>query len=584
MRLNRYKNNRLKIQIYKVFVLVLCAFALNSCGIIKKTDKSNEDPRIKDFNFNYHFLEANKQKILGDFEQALQHYTAALKVDDTQSVVYYEIAGILNMAGDYQAAVEYAKKAVSLDNTDNEYYKLLLTFVYRNAGENDLAAEVYTDLIKTHPDKINYYFELASIYATLDDTKSALKTLQSAEDYFGINEMISLEKEAIYDKLNNYDKAIAEIQKLVDNFPENSKYKTLLAESYVNAGRNTEAKAVYQSIEDQEINDGIIYFSMADFYRTQGDYENAFKYLALGMGRDDVDIDIKVRLMIQLLDIMGDDNYIIGNMRYLIEVLTDKYPEELKVRALSSDYYMITKNYEAAQKEFDIILAKDKSKYQIWEQALHLDFILRDMESMYSRSKEASLLFPNVIELYRFLVPSAYSTNNYTDVVEAVDYVAPLLFNDQPTLTEFLTMQGDALHKLNRHHESDSVYEMVLYKDSENVFVLNNYAYFLAERSEKLNRALELSTKLVELESNNSVYLDTHAWVLFKNQDYEKALVFIEKAISLDENNPVYYDHKGDILFKLNKIEQAVNAWKNSLEYGNDSIEIQQKINNKSID
>lgn len=584
MRLNRYKNNRLKIQIFKVFVLVLCAFALNSCGIIKKTDKSNEDPRIKDFNFNYHFLEANKQKILGDFEQALQHYTAALKVDDTQSVVYYEIAGILNMAGDYQAAVEYAKKAVSLDNTDNEYYKLLLTFVYRNAGANDLAAEVYKDLIKTHPDKINYYFELASIYATLDDTKSALKTLQSAEDYFGINEMISLEKEAIYDRLNDYDKAIAEIQKLVDNFPENSKYKTLLAESYVNAGRNTEAKAVYQSIEDQEINDGIIYFSMADFYRTQGDYENAFKYLALGMGRDDVDIDIKVRLMIQLLDIMGDDNYIIGNMRYLIEVLTDKYPEELKVRALSSDYYMITKNYEAAQKEFDIILAKDKSKYQIWEQALHLDFILRDMESMYSRSKEASLLFPNVIELYRFLVPSAYSTNNYTDVVEAVDYVAPLLFNDQPTLIEFLTMQGDALHKLNRHHESDSVYEMVLYKDSENVFVLNNYAYFLAERSEKLNRALELSTKLVELESNNSVYIDTHAWVLFKNQDYEKALVFIEKAISLDENNPVYYDHKGDILFKLNKIEQAVNAWKNSLEYGNDSIEIQQKINNKSID
>ncbi|MBN2776564.1 MAG: tetratricopeptide repeat protein [Bacteroidales bacterium] len=584
MRLNRHKNNRLKIQIFKVFVLVLFAFALNSCGIIKKSDKSDEDPRIKDFNFNYHFLEANKQKILGDFEQALQHYTAALKVDDTQSVVYYEIAGILNMAGDYQAAVEYAKKAVSLDNTDNEYYQLLLTFVYRNAGANDLAAEVYKDLIKTHPDKINYYFELASIYVALDDTKSALKILQSAEDYFGINEMISLEKEAIYDRLNDDDKAIAEIQKLVDNFPENSKYKTLLAESYVNAGRNTEAKAVYQSIEDQEINDGIIYFSMADFYRTQGDYENAFKYLALGMGRDDVDMDIKVRLMIQLLDIMGDDNYIVGNMRYLIEVLTDKYPEELKVRALSSDYFMMTKNYEAAQKEFDIILAKDKSKYQIWEQALHLDFILRDMESMYRRSKEASFLFPNVIELYRFLVPSAYSTNNYTDVVEAVDYVAPLLFNDQPTLIEFLTMQGDAFHKLNKHHESDSVYELVLYKDAENVFVLNNYAYFLAERGEKLDRALELSTKLIELENENSIYLDTHAWVLFKSREFEKALEFIVKAISLDENNPVYYDHKGDILFKLNRIDQAVDAWKSSLEYGNDSLKIQQKINNKSID
>lgn len=582
MRLNKLIKHQNKIS--KLLLLFMVASALSACGILKKTDNPDADSRIKDFNFNYYFLEANKQKILGDFELALQNYTAALTVDDTQSAVYYEIAGILNMAADYQAAVEYAEKAVDYDKTGNPYYKLLLAFVYQNAGQDEQAISIYKSLVKAHPDKINYYFELSKIYMQLGDVKSAIKILDEAEEYFGVNEMISLEKEACYNNIKDFDKAIAEIQTLVDNYPQNVKYKTLLAESFVNAGRNSEAREMYQLIGQNEIDDGIIYFSMADFYRTQGDYENAFKYLAKGMHREDVDLDIKVRLMIQLLDIMGNDNYIIGNMRYLIELLSDKYPNELKVRALSSDFYMMTKNYKEAQKEFNFILETDKAKYKIWEQALHVDYLLLDMESMYLRSKEASELFPNVIELYKFLIPSAYSTNNFKEVVDAVDYVSPLLFNDQQTLIEFLVMQGDAYHKLNMHQQSDSVYEIVLHKDAENTFVLNNYSYFLAERGEKLERALELSTKLIELAPKNPVYLDTHAWVLFKRQEYQIALDYIDKAINIDKTNAVYFDHKGDILYYLDQIENAVESWTKSLEFGNDTEEIQNKINKKSID
>lgn len=568
----------------KGLILILTISALSSCGILNKGGKSkDEDPRIKNFNFNYHFLEANKQKALGNFDEALREYSLALKVDETQAAVCYEISGILSLSGDYSGAVEYAEKAVKLDQTENEYYKLLLAYVYQINGQLDKSIDTYRDLIKSDSDKINYYFEVATIYMQKEEMKEAIKILNDAEAKFGVNEMISLEKESYYIKNEDYNGAINEIEKLVDAFPENAKYKTLLAETYVNAGRYDDAEIVYSSIDEEKINEGIILFSMADFYRTRQNYEKSFKYLAAGIKRDDVDLDIKVRMMLQLLEAMGNDNYMIGNIRYLLELMTDTYPEELKVRALKSDFLLFTKEYKEAQKEFNFLLEHDKSRFQIWEQALQLDFMLKDMESMFTRSKEATDLFPNVVDLYKYLIISAYATENYKDVINSVDYVSVFLLNDQELLIEYMLLQGDSYHKLNLHHESDSVYESILDKDSENVSVLNNYAYFLAERGEKLDRALELSSKLVELEGNNLVYLDTHAWVLFKNNDYENALGFMQKVIEQDQESFVYFEHMGDIQFMLEQVDQAVISWEKSVGLGNQSEQIEKKISLKNI-
>ena len=71
---------------------------------------------------------------------------------------------------------------------------------------------------------------------------------------------------------------------------------------------------------------------------------------------------------------------------------------------------------------------------------------------------------------------------------------------------------------------------------------------------------------------------------MFKNKQYDEALIFINKAINVDVKNPVYLEHQGDILFELGKIDKAVKSWESSVEYGNDSSIIKDKIKNKSID
>jgi tetratricopeptide (TPR) repeat protein len=568
--------------------LILSLFAgliLNflSCNVQKKAGIDKDDPRIKQFNFNFYFLEANKQKILGNYNEALQNYQMALNVDPKQAAVCYEIAGLLNLGRDYAAALEYAKRAVELDKTGNEYYLLMLAYIYQNNNLKQESLKVYEQLVKSHPKNIHYYFEISNLYQDDKKYSDAIKILDKAESVFGVMDMISVEKERVYHYAGDKEKALNEIVNLNEAYPGNPKYMTILAESYVNNGDYEAAKKIYDNLLSENQEEGIIYFSMADFYRIIGDYDKSFELLGKGFLREDVELDIKVKMMLSMLNNLNGDAYLNEKVGNLMEMLVLTYPNDLMVRAVNSDFLLYMQNYEAAQKEYDFILERDKDKFEIWRQALSVDFILQDMQAMYRRSKEATELFPNILEFYQYFVVSAYATNNYKDVSDAVDYASMLITNDQQMLIEFLSMQGDALHKLEAHHRSDSVFELLLYKDAENTQAMNNYSYFLALRNEKVERALELSTKLIALSPNEPAYLDTHAWVLFVNQNYDDALIFIDKALEKDQTNAVYLEHKGDILFKSGKQSEALDFWKKAAENGGNSEKLNEKIFQKKL-
>ncbi|MCK9254947.1 MAG: hypothetical protein M0P36_04080, partial [Bacteroidales bacterium] len=180
-----------KIQAIYIF-LILLVLSFSSCSILKKKEKTKDDPRIQNFNFNYYFLEANKQKILGNYGDALELYTLASKQDREDAATYYEIAGILNLAWEYSSALEYAKKAVKYDKFQNKYYLLLLANVYSNNNLDDEAIKVFEQLTKIEPLNINYYLKIFQLYKAKKKYSNALKILDKTETIFGISDYISL--------------------------------------------------------------------------------------------------------------------------------------------------------------------------------------------------------------------------------------------------------------------------------------------------------------------------------------------------------------------------------------------------------
>lgn len=568
-----------------ISLVILIALLLQSCSIFKKADETieEEDLRTRNFNFNRHLLEGARQKTLGNYEAALKNYSFAMRVDDTEPAVYYEIAGILSIQGDFPGALEYAQKAVDLDKHDNEFYRILLTDIYVRNNMLSRAIDVYEDLIKINPDQIVYYFELAELYFTIDNVRRAIRTLNRAEDYFGVMDFISLEKERMYRLDDNQRNAIREVQKLADKYPERTEYQVLLAESYIKSDMIQEAKQVFDKIDLQSIENGVIFFSIADFYRLIEEYDKTFDLLQKGFAAQDVDLDIKIKMMINLVTHMGEDLFIYKNASKLMDILMAVYPKNVKVRTLYSDFLIYDGKFEKAQKEFDFILNQEKSKFTIWEQALFLDHHLDDYEAMFERSKEASELFPNQPIFLLFYSISSFMTENYKDAVVAGENAQHIILDDDEMLIQILTFKADALRNLEKHEESDQTFEKILKINPDEVLVLNNYSYYLALRGEKLSKALDMSTRLMKLNDERASFLDTHAWVLYKNGKYDEALKFINRALEKEPQNPIHLEHKGDILYKLSNEDDALKYWLKAKQFEGESEFLEQKIEERTL-
>lgn len=100
---------------------------------------------------------------------------------------------------------------------------------------------------------------------------------------------------------------------------------------------------------------------------------------------------------------------------------------------------------------------------------------------------------------------------------------------------------------------------------------LNNLGYFLAERNEKLNEALELIQKAVAIDPTNPSYLDSLGWVYFKLDKLDEAERYLKSAIRLSSGSPTVFEHLGDVYQKQEKPEMARSVWQKALKLSSEN-------------
>lgn len=570
-----------------LFVLALL-LSVSVCFGQKKGAKHEKKTVEKsfDFNFSYYFLEGLRCKGLFDFDGAIKYFTRALTIDNTQAAAYYEIASVLIVSGDYVSALSYAEKSVFYDKTNNVAYLDQLIFTYLVNNQQEKAIPIYRKLIAINPNSMQNYYELSDIYKKLGKYKEAIKVLDMSEEHLGIVDAIIVQKEIMYEKMGNKEKSFAELIKLRDAYPGNPSYKAMLAEAYFQNKELDRAAAEFAELEKMQIDDGLVYLSLAEYHRAvDAQYFKYFALLEKAFLCDDESMtyDLKMQMLHQLLSFASTDDYIKVQLKRLVSIVEKQYTSDVALCAIKADIAMLNNDYKDVQKNLIEIVETDKSSYEMWEHLLSIDYHLNDYDNLYVHSKEATELFPNILMTYQYYVVSAYLKKKFDEVVEAVDYASMLSVDNQEVMIDMLSMQGDAYNALKNYEKADSVYEYILFKDSDHESVLNNYSYDLAVRNEKLSRALELSSHLIELNPDNPTYIDTHAWVLYRNGKLEQALSQMNRAIEKDGSNAVYFEHRGDILFSLGKVDEAVEDWKKALELNPENETVESKIKTKSL-
>lgn len=534
-------------------------------------------------NFEYLFFNANKEKVLGNYELAETYYSQALRINPNSAATMYELANIYLFQNNKNQALFYSKKAATID-PNNVWYQLLYADCLKESKNIAEYAKVYEGLVKKNPNKVEFYYELANAYLFQGKTNDALKTYDKVEERTGISEEVSLQKLKIYRSLKNYDKAVEEANKLIKAYPKEAKYFGMLGELYQDKGQPDKAFDAYNDLLRIDPNNAYVHLSIADYYRSKKENEKAFEEIKLAFKSKDLDIDTKVKILLSYYSITEVYADLKGDADELCKIIVEVHPDEAKAFSIYGDFLYRDKKNEEARTQFRKAIALDKEKYAIWNQLLVLDSDLNDYEALQKDSKEAMELFPNQPIPYFFNGAANIQLKKYEEAVEAFTTGKEFVFGNDLLLAQFYANIGDAQNQLKNHSASDEAYEKALEIDPNSAYVLNNYSYYLSLRKTNLERAEALSKKCNQVEPNNSSYQDTYGWILYQMNKLEDAKLWIAKAIDNGgKGNATLLEHYGDVMFKLGNTEEALKYWLNAQKIGGASNLIDKKIADKKL-
>jgi len=112
-------------------------------------------------------------------------------------------------------------------------------------------------------------------------------------------------------------------------------------------------------------------------------------------------------------------------------------------------------------------------------------------------------------------------------------------------------IQGTLYYQQGKLNPAIEAYQRTLELDSLHAGALNNLAWIYTQLNVRLDEALGLSKRSLELEPDNPYYLDTMAEVYFLKKEYYRALTYMRKAMAQDPPNIEYYRRRLEIIKSL---------------------------------
>lgn len=545
------------------------------------TETSEQLTQEKKSEFEYLFVEALKHKMNGDTDLAVQYFNACLEIDSKSAASMYEIANIHASKGELISAKLLLEQAINI-NPDNKWYKLLLAQIYQGNKQFLKASNVYEGLIEKDPDNIDYYFFNALLLTNAEEYDAAIKAYNELEKKTGFNEQISLARQHLYRKAGKNKDAYEEIENLIEFNPNVPEYYGVMADMYKEDGNMKKALEYYEKVLEIDPTNGFVHFSLATFYIQNNEPEKGYKHAEQGFSNPDVEIETKIQLYLMMASAPDDMNISSEHVEKLIKLIIVAHPNDSRSHSILADYFIQNQRQEEAREHMIKALEIDPNTYPLWEQLIITDNQLSDFEGMVTNSTKALELFPTQPLLYVLNAVGNIQLKDYVSAIKTLETGIAYVGDNKRMEAQFKLYMAEAYYNLNDSDKAFSSYEKVIEIEPDNFMAMNNYAYYLSLRNENLEKAEILSGRVVQANPDNATYLDTHAWVLFKKKEYRLAKFYMDTALKNGgDTNAVVVEHYGDILYMLDKIEEAINYWEQSLNMGNESATLKQKISEK---
>lgn len=530
------------------------------------------------------YLQAIKSLENRDINTGQNLLEQAVSLDSTHLKANLDLMRIYFAQRNYDGAESLAKRLIKLQ-PENENNWIALADIYKATESYDELLKVFDTLIELKPDSPAFYYDKAFTLSLAEKFEAALDLYNQIEKKFGVDDRLFAARKDIYMRQDNTKKAIAEAKAYLAFKPEESNPYLMMANLYLDIGEPKDALKILDKAESKFPNEAYIPLTKADAYHSLDMNDEVFVELKKSFVNESLPIAVKIRTIYNILQEYDEatSSHIAVE---LSKTLVKSHPQQADAQAVYGDIMLQSGKYAEAHAAFIKALGLNKTLDFIWEQLLQLEVSMNKLEDAQKHGLEAVDLFPNNAMIllytgYAHLLDQKYAVAR-SFLEEALNRANP---DNSNLMVQIYSSLGDTYHALKMDATSNVAYEEALKLDSNNTYVLNNFAYYLALRKEGLSKAASMSKKANEINPDNASFQDTYAWVLFQQENYKEALVWIDKAINLaDEPSSTLMEHKGDILYKLGNQKEALDFWKKAGQFpdAESNEKLHQKIKEKT--
>ena len=541
------------------FGLSIALLLVSICSLAEDTVSTSYDA---------FFLEAMIQRQKGNNDAAFDLLRHCIKLNPQAAEAYYYLAQYYQILRNDSLANRYYLKAVELE-PDNATFLETVGQMYISQQNYEKAISVVEQLYQQDKSREELLEMLFTLYQQTDNTDKAIETLERMEAGEGKSERLSYAKSDIYTKMGNKQAAIAEMKALADQYPNDLNYKGLYADMLLRNDEEQQALKIYQDILAEEPENTRAQISLRSYYRVQGETEKVDSMTELILLNKHTTNDQRILLMRQMVTDSERDGGDSTRVLEMFHKLLAQPQQDADIATLCAAYMDLKKMPQdsvRAMLELVLRIAPDNAAARL--QLVGYAWDRKDQDEVIALCQEARQYNPEEMAFYYYQGMAYYQKDNHDKALEAFQNGIGVINEDSnpAIVSDFYAVMGDLLHQKGLTREAFEAYDSCLQWKEDNIMCLNNYAYFLSELGEQLNKAEQMSYKTVKAEPKSPTYLDTYAWILFMQKRYAEAKIYIEQALQNDsDSSAVITEHAGDIYIQNKDVDRAVELWQQAL-------------------
>ncbi len=559
-------------------LLTLLCLLLTACASTSthqaETPRHQKPPMSLD-RMQPQFLYLAAERALHDQQPALaiRFLSALIKKDPAATMPRLELVDLL-LASQRKPQLQLAQKLLEnmpeqatslLTPTEHIDFELLYAKVLLANQHNEKAKLLLEGLLPKGPKNLDVRTMLIGLHINNKDYKQAHQLITQGLKVDAQPRLYYMQAQ-LYRQQKHYKKAERSLVKMQKKYPELE--DVVLQRSQLAAQQKQAKKAVrlLQRFIQQHPNTALLsYHHLASLYVRQNQLDLAIQtyQTLLPLTRKPAAIHMAIGKVLY-----EQAHYQKASQAFAQAVfdLTPQ-PQTALSETLASAYFYWAASLEAnhqwakAVPHYQQVQAKHDFYLDAQLRLASIDLTQEQFEPAEKRLKHLKVLFSNDLRVDEmlsnlYLASKAYeSLLTASEPIVAQHYSANILFN-----------RAVALDNLKRFAQFDVTLDTILKEDPEHHEALNFYAYSLAERNQRLDDAQAMVLKALQFKPKDAYYLDSLAWVYFKQQHYKQAISTQLKALAIVADDPTMLDHLGDMYWLNGNRDKARQTWQKAIQ------------------